>query len=541
MSCGISVLQKIPTRKPTGEAHRTLSHEQDRSRNRMLKQMKKNKFSAAESWSTTGMDRIKEGTREDTSNQHPTVVVKTEPYDAAISAGQEHMGHSIDSASEDAAGSSGVLHIEDDPHDHCDTMSSDCESSSVHSNINARTVQPPLDNTVPVSVTGQATDSKHGDVALGQSETEDACETSTSNCEEDSFYKYNVSLAKWIDSGLLEVQLTTHETKTFSCDTCSATFCHMSTLRAHLKRHTGEGLHKCTLCALVCTSYAGLKRHMLVHACNESERGPTASEDQVGGVRLKSEQCATILSQSESAKDPVPHQIGEKPYKCDLCPAGFSHSPSLRRHKLTHICEKPYKCDLCPAEYKDSTNLRRHKQTHVGEKPYKCNLCPAEFFRRTNLQAHKRTHTGEKPYKCSLCSATFLRHDHLMLHTRTHTGEKPYKCDVCPAEFSQSTNLRSHKQTHNGEKPHKCDFCPAEFSHSTNLRRHMQTHTGEKPYKCNACPAEFRQNAHLQRHKHTHTGEKPYKCNLCLAEFRQSAHLRSHKVKHAGEKSYKCS
>ncbi|XP_064464569.1 zinc finger protein 845-like isoform X1 [Ornithodoros turicata] len=422
---------------------------------------------------TRGMIQIKEEPREESSDEHPIIEVKTEPYNTAI---LDQVGHSHDSTSEGAKESSGWLHVKDELRGTCDHASSGISSSSAQFEIGTTTVEPQCTNDALVITDGRPTEQ-----SSDQSETQVASKSSTFGHEKDRLYKSNICLAACINTGHLEVHVKTHKTKTLTCDKCSATFRHASTLRVHARHCTGLGSQKSNVSAPACASSA--------HECNLS---PAESSHSMCLQRRK----RTL--------------VGKKSFRCDLCGFEFNKRYKLRNHKKAHMSAGLYQCTFCPAQFRQSAMLKYHKQKHTGEKAYKCNLCPAEFSHSSSLYVHKRTHTGEKPHKCDLCPAEFNKRYDLQRHRRTHTGEKPYKCDVCPAEFSRSSMLLRHKGTHMGDKPHKCDLCPAEFSERADLRSHRRTHTGKKPYKCNVCPLEFNHMKSLSHHMREHTGEKPY-------------------------------
>ncbi|XP_064477722.1 zinc finger protein 436-like [Ornithodoros turicata] len=514
-----------------------------------------------------GTVRSKEEPQDESSNEPPITVVKTEPYDIAVLEGQDQMGHSCDSNSQVPTATTGTFHIENEPRDIRHPVSSGCGSSCEQFNIDVTAVEPPLKDTVPVTVDGPCADSKPRDVSPDRNETQGAGKSSATSDKKGRLYKRT-------DTGHLGTRLKTYKVNAFTCVTCSTTFYRMSAVGANAKLCTSEGPYRCEACTLACMSQVSLKRHSPVHACALSDQLPSASEDQMVRPDASSQSkyatdhtpngtvCPEEFNQStqlwhhrrthtgeEAHKCDPPLATSDsheqtradgKPYKCRFCPAGFTNTYNLRVHERTHTGEKPYKCDICPAEFAQSTTLRRHRQTHTGEKPYKCSLCPAEFSQTHHLKNHSRTHTGEKPYKCDLCDAMFIKSTALKRHKRIHTCENPYKCDICSASFSQGMQLWQHKQTHTDAKPYKCDVCPAEFNRKTNLQRHKRTHTGEKPYKCHLCPVEFSQMSNLKDHMWTHTGEKPYKCDRCDAGFSRSTHLKHHLLGHAGKKAFKC-
>ncbi|XP_064462665.1 zinc finger protein 431-like [Ornithodoros turicata] len=541
-------------------------------------------FTGRSTGAAVGMGDVKEEPREDFSDERPITVVKTEPYNAAITAGQDQTGYSIDPTSQvsEPMASTGVLHIKDEPcEDTCDPASSCCTPWSTQLNVNTTEVQAPSNNAVPVTVNSRPTDSETRDVAQDQGchilvhtpdksiqgpspseclmgEERLGCDLSTTPftlCESPKNrwstgenpcklthtaslqhhnpmpagqepYKCDICLSEFRRSNHLRAHVRAHMgEKSYKCDHCPAEYSQSQELQVHTRTHTGEKPYECELCPAEFRHRASLRCHKRIHT---------------GEMPYRCNLCTARFRHPATLLCHMRMHTGEKPYKCNLCSAEYSQSKELQVHKQTHMGEKPYECDLCPAEFRDHSSLRRHKRIHTGEKPYKCNLCTEQFRWSQALRVHKRTHTGEAPYKCKLCPAMFQWGHALRGHERIHTGETPYKCSLCPAEFRWSQALRVHEWEHTGKKPFKCNICPAEFFQRTDLKRHENTHTGAKPYKCDLCPAAYSQCGPLQHHKRTHTGEKPYKCDLCPAEFTCNRNLRRHKQTHAGEKSYEC-
>ncbi|XP_064468343.1 zinc finger protein 431-like isoform X2 [Ornithodoros turicata] len=258
---------------------------------------------------------LKEEPQEDSFNEDPIIEVKTEPYNVPVLAGQDQMGHSRHSASEGARETCGMLHVKEHHRGTCVQASSSCTFSNVQLGISTGTVVPRFNNT----------------------------ELHTMD--------------------LVHVQLPGQQ-------------------QLHKRTHAGEKLYKCDFCPAEFKQSSDLHCHKWTHT-------------------------------------------GQKPYKCDVCPAEFVWSGYLRDHKQTHTGKKLYKCDLCPAVCIQRSDLKCHKRTHTGEKPYKCDVCPGEYTQSGVLHRHKRTHTGEKPYKCDLCPAEYSQSSDLRRHKKTHTGENP--------------------------------------------------------------------------------------------------------------------
>ena len=139
------------------------------------------------------------------------------------------------------------------------------------------------------------------------------------------------------------------DNKINSCHVCGKTYARLSTLRSHLKSHSGEKPYQCSICQKSFTQAANLTAHLRTHS-------------------------------------------GEKPFKCPVCHRGFSQSSSVTTHMRTHSGDRPYKCNVCNKGFADSSTLTKHYRTHTGEKPYQCKICEAKFSQSGNLNRHMRTH-----------------------------------------------------------------------------------------------------------------------------------------------------
>ncbi|XP_046408610.1 zinc finger protein OZF-like [Ischnura elegans] len=219
----------------------------------------------------------------------------------------------------------------------------------------------------------------------------------------------------------------------YTCQICQKSFTYRSTLRIHLRKHTGKKPYACRICEKSFSEKGTLKIHIRTHT-------------------------------------------GERPYSCYHCEKSFSAKTYLVEHIRIHTGEKPYTCDVCGKSFNCSRERVKHLRTHTGEKPYECRICKKSFAASGTLKSHIRTHTGEKPFKCNVCSSSFGQGSALKGHMRVHTGEKPYSCQICKKSFTRSYSLSNHMRLHTGEKPYQCDICCKSFTKSAHLSRHMGVH-----------------------------------------------------------------
>ncbi|KAM9780079.1 uncharacterized protein ACB057_016139 [Neosynchiropus ocellatus] len=106
--------------------------------------------------------------------------------------------------------------------------------------------------------------------------------------------------------------------KRFQCLFCGKVFNYMSSLKVHIRRHSGEKPFSCTVCGKRFAQKTYLKLHQRVHS-------------------------------------------GEKPYSCPGCGKSFSQKSSLNIHIRTHTGEKPYSCVDCGKCYAYKYGLNHHQ------------------------------------------------------------------------------------------------------------------------------------------------------------------------------------
>ncbi|XP_053624196.1 transcriptional repressor CTCF-like isoform X2 [Plodia interpunctella] len=322
----------------------------------------------------------------------------------------------------------------------------------------------------------------------------------------------------------------------FTCSFCSYTSHRRYLLLRHMKTHSEDRPHKCSVCERGFKTLASLQNHVNMHngvkphICKYCKSPFTTSGELVRHVRYK--------------------HTHEKPHKCTECDYASVELSKLRRHVRCHTGERPYQCPHCTYASPDMFKLKRHLRTHTGEKPYKCDHCNMCFTQSNSLKAHKLIHNvAEKPvFACELCPAKCGRKTDLRIHVqKLHTSDKPLKCKRCGKSFPDRYSCKVHNKTHEGEKCYKCELCPYASTTLRHLKSHMLKHTDEKPFVCDQCDQSFRQKQLLRRHQNLYHNpdyvpkppkEKTHTCHECKRTFAHKGNLIRHLAVHDPESSH---
>ncbi|KAM9217517.1 zinc finger and BTB domain-containing protein 40 isoform 6-T6 [Leptosomus discolor] len=334
-------------------------------------------------------------------------------------------------------------------------------------------------------------------------------------------------------SGMQYHKLTEHfDKKPFSCEECGAKFAANSTLKNHLRLHTGDRPFMCKHCLMTFMQASALAYH--------------TKKKHAEGKMYACQYCDAVFAQSIELSRHVRTHTGDKPYVCRECGKGFRQANGLSIHLRTfHNIEDPYDCKKCRMSFATLQEHRKHIHEAHSREYHPCPTCAKVFSAPSLLERHMVTHVGGKPFSCEICDKAYQQLSGLWYHNRTHHPDvfaaqnhrsskfSSLQCSSCDKTFSSTAAHRKHvKAEHADVKFHECETCKELFPTPALLQVHVKCrHSGSQPFHCLYCSASFRFPGALQNHvtsEHFKQTESTFTCELCGELFPSQDKLEGH-------------
>ncbi|XP_021273089.1 zinc finger and BTB domain-containing protein 40 isoform X2 [Numida meleagris] len=356
-------------------------------------------------------------------------------------------------------------------------------------------------------------------------------------------------------SGMQYHKLTEHfDEKPFSCEECGAKFAANSTLKNHLRLHTGDRPFVCKHCLMTFMQASALAYH--------------TKKKHSEGKMYACQYCDAVFAQSIELSRHVRTHTGDKPYVCRECGKGFRQANGLSIHLRTfHNIEDPYDCRKCRMSFATLQEHRKHIHEAHSREYHPCPNCSKVFSAPSLLERHMVTHVGGKPFSCDICNKAYQQLSGLWYHNRTHHPDvfaaqnhrsskfSSLQCSSCDKTFSSTAAHRKHvKAEHADVKFHDCEMCKEKFPTLALLQVHVKcrhsapcalglalaiapqaqnsaSSPGSQPFCCLYCSASFRFPGALQQHvttEHFKQAESTFTCGLCGELFTSQGELEGH-------------
>ncbi|BES98586.1 Hypothetical protein NTJ_11402 [Nesidiocoris tenuis] len=285
--------------------------------------------------------------------------------------------------------------------------------------------------------------------------------------------------------------VTTKKEKRYRCPVCNLKCSSPSTLRVHMRTHTGEKPYKCPECDYRAIAPYVLRGHMKVHIKTSDRR-----------------------------------------HACLICSYRTNYMTSLKVHMRSHTGERPYSCTECDYSTAYRNALLLHMSRHTeGPKRFSCEHCNYCTTQKHSLKLHVQArHSMTRPFKCDLCSFATKTKALLNAHNVTHSTEKPFACVECDFRTHKKQCLTRHMLRHTGDKPFQCGVCGFRTAHRYTMKTHiMRQHTGD-------LPDDVDPSSYPEYENHRSSPVYPYPCFICSERSLTPKDWRDHLAEH-GRKS----
>ncbi|XP_030585289.1 zinc finger and BTB domain-containing protein 40 isoform X1 [Archocentrus centrarchus] len=305
-------------------------------------------------------------------------------------------------------------------------------------------------------------------------------------------------------SGMIYHKRTEHfEEKPFACEECGAKFGANSSLKNHMRLHTGEKPYHCKHCDMSFSVAAALAYH--------------TKKRHSEGKMYVCQYCKAVFAQSIELTRHVRTHTGDRPYVCRQCGKGYSQASGLTVHLHTfHHLSEPHDCQKCCLSFSSLEEHRQHIQEFHPKEFHKCPTCSKVFTSAALLDKHKATHTGTKPFRCDLCNKSYQQLSGLWYHNRTnhpdvfasHTRQLKtlVQCDVCFKFFPSAASLAKHQTTeHQGSEASvvRCLYCKTVLGGDEEMQEHICTQhisQSSEAFSCPLCSLLCTSQMELQEH-----------------------------------------
>ncbi|XP_030071562.1 zinc finger and BTB domain-containing protein 38 isoform X2 [Microcaecilia unicolor] len=136
------------------------------------------------------------------------------------------------------------------------------------------------------------------------------------------------------------------------CELCQKLFRNPSTLKVHMRCHTGERPYSCKICEKSFSFPGNLHKHERIH---------------LGVKNFVCQYCSKAFTLNETLKKHERIHTGEKRYDCQFCSQRFLYLCTKNNHEQRHLLEenvKGFVCFQCSKICKTAAALGMHKKKH---------------------------------------------------------------------------------------------------------------------------------------------------------------------------------
>ncbi|XP_043926992.1 zinc finger and BTB domain-containing protein 38 [Protopterus annectens] len=150
----------------------------------------------------------------------------------------------------------------------------------------------------------------------------------------------------------VKLHLKQHSAVSLHCELCQKDFLNKSTLKSHMRCHTGEQPYACKTCGRCFSMSGNLHKHERIH-------------------------------------------LGIKEFVCQVCNKAFTLSETLKKHERIHTGEKRYSCSFCFQRFLYLSTKKSHERKHLNVKKgskFLCSYCSKVCKTAAALAVHQKMH-----------------------------------------------------------------------------------------------------------------------------------------------------
>ncbi|GAB1603981.1 ---NA--- [Argonauta hians] len=175
-----------------------------------------------------------------------------------------------------------------------------------------------------------------------------------------------------------------------------------------------EAKNFCEVCGLNLSEASSLKRHIRTHT---------------GETPYQCSTCGKSFSQNYSLKIHIRTHTGERPFQCDICKKSFSQNYSCKIHKRIHTGERPYQCHLCDRKFSKKSQMDSHVFIHMKKAVSDIDFQGSSPNKEPTLKLTTKSGSkyGQEINICLICGGEFSEERLLQIHMNSHENIEVWK------------------------------------------------------------------------------------------------------------------